>query len=143
MAMSFSSSRGWSGSDRGTFAENRVAQARRTVKATRNLDDLKSALAVLLPAKAGLTLEGNRSPPGGGAEPRRLIASKIFERNQQVASCRPLCGKGHFEHAVLSRIGVVTGVVTRFSEFPICLAAVLHVPFFAHCVGDELVTRPN
>src|ERR1039457_3402819 len=36
---------------------NRVAQAGRTVKATRNLDDFKSALAVLLPAKAGLTLE--------------------------------------------------------------------------------------
>jgi transposase len=35
----------------------RVAKARLTVKATRNLDDFKSALAVLLPAKAGLTLE--------------------------------------------------------------------------------------
>jgi hypothetical protein len=35
----------------------RVAQARRTVKATRNLDDFKSALAVLLPAQVGLTLD--------------------------------------------------------------------------------------
>jgi transposase len=35
----------------------RVAQARLTVKATQNLDDFKSALAVLLPAQAGLTLE--------------------------------------------------------------------------------------
>jgi transposase len=34
----------------------RVAQAARTVKATQNLDDFKSALAVLLPAQAGLTL---------------------------------------------------------------------------------------
>ena len=34
----------------------RVAQASLTVRATRNLDDFKSALAVLLPAKAGLTL---------------------------------------------------------------------------------------
>jgi transposase len=35
----------------------RVAKARLTVKATRDLDDFESALAVLLPAKAGLTLE--------------------------------------------------------------------------------------
>lgn len=34
-----------------------VAQARRTVKTTRNLDDFRAALAVLLPAKVGLTLE--------------------------------------------------------------------------------------
>lgn len=34
-----------------------VAIAQRTVKATRNLDDFRSALAVLLPARAGLTLQ--------------------------------------------------------------------------------------
>ena len=34
-----------------------VAKATRTVKATQSLDDFKSALAVLLPVKAGLTLE--------------------------------------------------------------------------------------
>ena len=45
---------------------NRVAQARRTVKATRNLDDFKSALAVLLPAKAGLTLEATARLLGVG-----------------------------------------------------------------------------
>jgi transposase len=45
---------------------NRVAQAKRTVKATRNLDDFKSALAVLLPAKAGLTLEATARLLGVG-----------------------------------------------------------------------------
>jgi len=34
-----------------------VAKATRTVKATDSLDDFKSALSVLLPAKVGLTLE--------------------------------------------------------------------------------------
>ncbi len=34
-----------------------VAQAKQTVKTTRDLDDFRSALSVLLPAKAGLTLE--------------------------------------------------------------------------------------
>lgn len=34
-----------------------VAKAKRAVKTTRDLDDFRSALAVLLPAKAGLTLK--------------------------------------------------------------------------------------
>ena len=34
-----------------------VAKAQRTVKTTRDLDDYRSALAVLLPVKSGLTLE--------------------------------------------------------------------------------------
>jgi transposase len=34
-----------------------VAKAKLTVRATRNLDDFRSALAVLLPAQAGLTLQ--------------------------------------------------------------------------------------
>jgi len=45
---------------------NRVAQASRTVEATRNLDDFKSALAVLLPGKAGLTLEATARLLGVG-----------------------------------------------------------------------------
>ena len=45
---------------------NRVTQARRTVKATRNLDDFKSALAVLLPAQAGLTLDATARLLGVG-----------------------------------------------------------------------------
>jgi transposase len=44
----------------------RVAQAKLTVKATRNLDDFKSALAILLPAKAGLTLNETASLLGVG-----------------------------------------------------------------------------
>jgi transposase len=43
-----------------------VAKARRTVKTTRDLDDFRSALAVLLPAKAGLTLEATAQLLGVG-----------------------------------------------------------------------------
>jgi transposase len=53
----------------------RVTQARLTVKATRNLDDFKSALAVLLPAQAGLTLEETARMLGvGTASVNRLQA---------------------------------------------------------------------
>jgi transposase len=53
----------------------RVAQAKLTVKATRNLDDFKSALAVLLPVKAGLTLDETASLLGvGTASVNRLQA---------------------------------------------------------------------
>lgn len=53
----------------------RVAQAKLTVKATRNLDDFKSALAVLLPAQAGLTLEETARMLGvGTASVNRLQA---------------------------------------------------------------------
>ena len=53
----------------------RVAQARLTVKATRNLDDFKSALAVLLPAQVGLTLDETARMLGvGTASVNRLQA---------------------------------------------------------------------
>jgi len=43
-----------------------VAKATRTVKATRSLDDFRSALAVLLPAKVGLTLQETANLLGVG-----------------------------------------------------------------------------
>lgn len=43
-----------------------VAKATRTVKATQDLDDFKAALAVLLPAKVGLTLEETANLLGVG-----------------------------------------------------------------------------
>lgn len=43
-----------------------VAKAKRTVRATRNLDDFRSALAVLLPAQAGLTLQETADMLGVG-----------------------------------------------------------------------------
>ena len=43
-----------------------VAKAQRAVKATQDLDDFRSALAVLLPVKAGLTLEETASMLGVG-----------------------------------------------------------------------------
>lgn len=42
------------------------AKAKRAVKTTRDLDDFRSALAVLLPAKVGLTLEETASLLGVG-----------------------------------------------------------------------------
>ena len=43
-----------------------VTKAERAVKTTRDLDDFRSALAVLLPVKAGLTLEETASMLGVG-----------------------------------------------------------------------------
>jgi transposase len=43
-----------------------VAKAQRAVKTTRNLDNFRSALAVLLPAKVGLTLAATASMLGVG-----------------------------------------------------------------------------
>jgi transposase len=55
----------------------RVAQARLTVKATRNLDDFKSALAVLLPAQAGLTLEETARMLGIGTASVNRMQSRL------------------------------------------------------------------
>ena len=44
-----------------------VAHAKRVVKTTHNLDDFRSALAVLLPAKVGLTLQETANLLGVGA----------------------------------------------------------------------------
>jgi len=43
-----------------------VAKAKRTVQTTRSLDDFRSALAVLLPAKVGLTLQATAQLLGVG-----------------------------------------------------------------------------
>ena len=43
-----------------------VAKAKRTVKTTRNLDDFRAALAVLLPSKVGLTLQETANMLGVG-----------------------------------------------------------------------------
>lgn len=55
----------------------RVARARLTVKATRNLDDFKSALAVLLPAQAGLTLEETARLLGVGTASVNRMQSRL------------------------------------------------------------------
>jgi transposase len=55
----------------------RVAKASLTVKATRNLDDFKSALAVLLPAKAGLTLEETANLLGVGTASVNRMQARI------------------------------------------------------------------
>lgn len=55
----------------------RVAKASLTVKATRNLDDFKSALAVLLPAQAGLTLEETANLLGVGTASVNRMQARI------------------------------------------------------------------
>lgn len=54
-----------------------VAKAKRTVKTTRDLDDFRSALAVLLPAKAGLTLEETASMLGVGTASVNRMQSRF------------------------------------------------------------------
>ena len=54
-----------------------VAKARRTVKTTRDLDDFCSALAVLLPAKVGLTLEMTAEMLGVGTATIDRMQSRL------------------------------------------------------------------
>jgi len=54
-----------------------VGKAKRTVKTTRDLDDFRSALAVLLPAKAGLTLEETASMLGVGTASVNRMQSRF------------------------------------------------------------------
>lgn len=54
-----------------------VAKASRTVKTTRDLDDFRSALAILLPAKAGLTLETTAEMLGVGTATINRMQSRL------------------------------------------------------------------
>ena len=54
-----------------------VAKASRTVKTTHSLDEFRSALAVLLPAKAGLTLERTAEMLGVGTASINRMQSRL------------------------------------------------------------------
>ena len=54
-----------------------VAKAKRTVKVTRSLDDFRSALAVLLPAKVGLTLQETANMLGVGTASVNRMQSRF------------------------------------------------------------------
>lgn len=54
-----------------------VARARRTVETTGDLDDFRSALAVLLPAKVGLTLEMTAEMLGVGTATINRMQSRL------------------------------------------------------------------
>ena len=54
-----------------------VAKARHTVKTTRSLDDFRSALAVLLPAKVGLTLDETAKMLGVGTATINRLQSRL------------------------------------------------------------------
>lgn len=64
-----------------------VAKATRTVKATQSLDDFKSALAVLLPAKGGLTLEQTANLLGVGTASVNRMQIRL-DRSRTSASGR-------------------------------------------------------
>jgi transposase len=63
-----------------------VAKAKRAVKTTRDLDDFRSALAVLLPAKAGLTLEATAKLLGVGTASVNRMQTRF--RTGRTASAR-------------------------------------------------------
>lgn len=54
-----------------------VAKAKHTVKTTRSLDDFRSALAVLLPAKVGLTLDETAKMLGVGTATINRLQSRL------------------------------------------------------------------
>ena len=54
-----------------------VAKAKQTVKATQNLDEYRSALAVLLPAKLGLTLKSTAELLGVGTASINRLQSRL------------------------------------------------------------------
>jgi transposase len=64
-----------------------VAKATRTVKATQSLEDFKSALAVLLPVKAGLTLEETAHLLGVGTASVNRLQTRL-EAGRTAASGR-------------------------------------------------------
>jgi transposase len=76
-----------------------VAKAQRTVKTTRELDDFRSALAVLLPAKVGLTLVATASMLGVGTASVNRLQTR-FQTGRTSAS--PLRNWGGRRQALLS-----------------------------------------
>ena len=62
-----------------------VAKATQTVKATQSLDDFKSALAVLLPAKAGLTLKETADLLGVGTASVNRLQTRL-DRHRRSSS---------------------------------------------------------
>jgi transposase len=64
-----------------------VAKAKRAVKTTRDLDDFRSALAVLLPAQVGLTLEATAQLLGVGTASINRMQTR-FQTGRTSASRR-------------------------------------------------------
>src|SRR6266536_3116500 len=62
-----------------------VAKAQRTVKTTRDLDSFRSALAVLLPARVGLTLEATAHLLGVGTASINRMQTR-FQTGRTAAS---------------------------------------------------------
>jgi transposase len=70
-----------------------VAKAKRTVKTTRNLDDFKSALAVLLPAKVGLTLPETANMLGVGTASVNRMQSRFHLGRTSLSGIRNWGGR--------------------------------------------------
>jgi len=71
----------------------RVAKARRTIKTTRNLEDFKCALAVLLPAKAGLTLAETAGLLGIGTASVNRLQARCGSRGRSASKPRNWGGR--------------------------------------------------
>jgi transposase len=70
-----------------------VAKAKRTVKTTRDLDDFRSALAVLLPAKVGLTLEATARLLGIGTASVNRLQTRFNTGRTSAARMRNWGGR--------------------------------------------------
>src|ERR1022692_3069296 len=70
-----------------------VAKAQRTVKTTRDLDDFRSALAVLLPAKVGLTLAATASMLGVGTASVNRLQTRFHTGRTSSARMRNWGGR--------------------------------------------------
>lgn len=70
-----------------------VAKAQRTVKTTREFDDYRSALAVLLPAKSGLTLEETAKILGVGTASINRMQSRLHVGRTSTSATRNWGGR--------------------------------------------------
>jgi transposase len=70
-----------------------VAKATRTVKATQSLDDFRSALAVLLPAKVGLTLQETADLLGVGTASINRLQTRLHVSRTSSSGLRNWGGR--------------------------------------------------
>lgn len=70
-----------------------VAKAQRTVRTTRNLDDYRSALAVLLPVKSGLTLAETAKVLGVGTASINRMQTRLHVDRTSASGLRNWGGR--------------------------------------------------
>lgn len=70
-----------------------IAKAAKTVKTTESLDEFRSALAVLLPAKLGLTLQNTAALLGRGTASINRMQARLRTGRATVSRDRPWGGR--------------------------------------------------